>query len=134
MSNATVYMYSPAASSSTYFKFDKETRVINTHANMIIICLNTGVFMRFSQIFNSYTSLREMMTVHVRRQIMRTFWQIRTSTSGWNNYRDLLFEFDWQHMVLYCRTTVKTILPPIKQSTEAIFLKLDTTCVGRRLF
>ena len=110
-----LFTYSPPQLAPLHISsLTKETRVLNTRADMIIICLNTGVFMRFSQIFNSYTSLREMMTVHVRKQIMRTFWQIRTSTSGWNNYRDLLFEFDWQHMVLYCRTIVKTILPPIK--------------------
>ena len=40
------------------------------------------------------------MTVHVRKLIVHTILQIRTSTSGWNNSRDQKLEFDWQHMDL----------------------------------
>ena len=53
----------------------------------------------------------------------------RTNTSGWTNFRDLLFEFDWQHMFLHYRTIEKNFYHQSK-STEAIFLQLEVTCYG----
>ena len=62
--------------------------------------------------------------------------QIRTSTSGWNNFRDQMFEFDWQHMVLHYRTIVKILLPPIKsqQKQYSFNLKWHATDVCSEIF
>ena len=72
-------------------------------SDMIIILFNN----RCVYTHHIYTSLWEKMTVHVRKLIVRTILQIRTSTSGWNNSRDQKLEFDWQHMVLWLRTIAK---------------------------
>ena len=45
----------------------------------------------------------------------------QASTSVWNNYRDHLVDFDWQHMFERVKTRLNCFDSPIKKSTEAIY-------------
>ena len=45
----------------------------------------------------------------------------QASTSVWNNSRDHLVDFDWQHMFKRVKKRLYTFDSPIKKSTEAIF-------------
>jgi len=45
----------------------------------------------------------------------------KASTSVWNNYRDHLVDFDWQHMFQRVNKHWNSFDSPIKKSTEAIF-------------
>ena len=45
----------------------------------------------------------------------------KASTSVWNNFRDHLVDFDWQHMFERVTERLNCLDSPIKKSTEAIF-------------
>ena len=44
----------------------------------------------------------------------------QASTSVWNNSRDHLVDFDWQHMFKRVKKRLNSFDSPIKKSTEAI--------------
>ena len=44
----------------------------------------------------------------------------QASTSVWNNSRDHLVDFDWQHMFTYVTEHLNNFDSPIRKSTEAI--------------
>ena len=76
------------------------------------------------------SSLKEMMTFHEQLRfvgkknvtILSTHNTLtQASTSVWNNSRDHLVDFDWQHMFQRVNKHWNSFDSPIKKSTEAIF-------------
>ena len=90
----------------------------------------------------------EKKTIHVQKVLVRSNLQIRTSTSGWNNYLHALFcKYVQAHLAgiilvtkslnligntwFYDLEQLQNTSPTNQKSTEAIFLQFETTCAER---